>query len=82
MVRSADKPVQTIVAIVEFALTTLQFEPKRFDRRGGICRLFQVRLHGGSSTAFCHTINTNYILYKMLFHKRNSSFQNWVLHGI
>jgi hypothetical protein len=41
-----------------------------------------VGLHGGSSTAFCHTINTNYILYKMLFHKRNSSFQNWVLHGI
>jgi hypothetical protein len=35
-----------------------------------------VGLHGASSTAFCHTINTNYILYKMLFHKRNSSLQN------
>ena len=46
--------------------------PKHFGFSGGVCRLFQLGLHGTAFIGFVHIINRNYIPHKLQFHKRNA----------
>jgi hypothetical protein len=45
-------------AFPQFALTRLEFEPKRFDRSGGVGHLFQMSIHDRSSNGFMLTCIT------------------------
>ena len=62
---------QSTVALAEFVLTALQFEPKSFDLFSSLRCLLGICLHSATSTQLLHIIKAYYNTAKRAFQQRN-----------